>query len=131
MSGLHLIIVMCIIITMNIYITTPNEKNLRQLEDWSMSGLVNYLLSDYFKTHTIKDVKRIEKAANVKPEDLEGTVFEKGAPETPPKEEVLTHKQTTLPGGTKAFTYDEPPKKTTKFCKHNAALGFCKFGCKK
>ncbi len=48
---------MCIIIYMNIYISKENEKKLRQLEDWTMSGLINYLLTEYWKTHTVKGVK--------------------------------------------------------------------------
>ena len=34
---------------MNIYITKDNEERLRGLADWSMSGLINYLLNGYFE----------------------------------------------------------------------------------
>lgn len=37
-----------IIMNMNIYITKANEKMLREHTEQSMSGLINYLLAEYF-----------------------------------------------------------------------------------
>lgn len=76
---------MTIIIDMNIYITPANEEKLRQVKDFTMSGLVNYLLGSYWEGHSIEDVKQIERK--------------------------------TL--------------KSVGFCQHGAAIGMCKFGCKK
>ena len=42
---------------MNIYITKDNEANLRKLEDYTMSGLINHLLYDYWKDHTPEKVQ--------------------------------------------------------------------------
>ena len=62
---------MTIIMTMNIYITQDNESNLRGLNDYTMSGLVNHLLTGYFKTHTKDEVKAVEEKIVEKVEYLE------------------------------------------------------------
>lgn len=43
---------MCIIMTMNIYITASNEEQLRKVKDSTMSGLINYLLDKHFGHHS-------------------------------------------------------------------------------
>lgn len=50
---------MHIIMNMNIYITKENEGRLRGLNDWTMSGLVNYLLNKWFDEpgHDIESIK--------------------------------------------------------------------------
>ena len=55
-----------IIMNMNIYITQENEQKLRQLNDWTMSGLVNYLLVKWFDDpdHNVEAIKEnVEKEA--------------------------------------------------------------------
>lgn len=46
---------------MNLYITRDNENNLRQVSDHTMSGLVNYLLHQYFDNHTKNDLRAVDK----------------------------------------------------------------------
>ena len=51
---------------MNIYITKDNEERLRGLGEWTMSGLVNYLLTAWFKNpeHSANALKeKVEKPA--------------------------------------------------------------------
>lgn len=59
---------------MNIYITRDNEERLRNLTEQSMSGLINFLLIEYFSTHEVKD----RTVANTKDEYV-GLVFAGGA----------------------------------------------------
>ena len=52
---------MCIIMTMNIYISPENEKHLRKEE--SMSGLINRLLGEYYSQGMVTKKVRIETPA--------------------------------------------------------------------
>ncbi len=52
---------MCIVIDMNIYITKENEEQLRGLKDYTMSGLVNHLLANYFGAHSQEEVRELSK----------------------------------------------------------------------
>lgn len=57
--------------TMNIYITKENEEQLRKLKSYTMSGLVNYLLTDYFKSNPASElVRRVERKAEKKMPEL-------------------------------------------------------------
>lgn len=42
---------------MNIYITRTNEEKLREVNDYTMSGLINHLLTEYFRTHGLPSMK--------------------------------------------------------------------------
>lgn len=52
---------MCMIMTMNIYISPENEKHLRKEE--SMSGLINRLLGEYYSQERVTKKVRIETPA--------------------------------------------------------------------
>lgn len=71
---------MRILMSMNIYITRENEQKLRQLEGYTMSGIINYLLDNYFKTHNVSEIKeKIEpKAAEIAKQNPEGATIVAG-----------------------------------------------------
>lgn len=51
---------MCIIIVMNIYITKDNEEYLANLtDDWTKSGLINYLLRKHRGDYDPDDINKI------------------------------------------------------------------------
>jgi len=75
---------MYIVMNMNIYITKDNEEKLRKLDDWTMSGLINYLLEKHWDdpdSQRIKSFKKTTKNIGIDKEfdkDLnnwEGPVF--------------------------------------------------------
>lgn len=95
---------MCIIMNMNIYINKDNEEKLRQLEDWTMSGLINNLLETFFEKHDVMDFKN-----QVEPYVLKKIIDDK----YPAKKKPLNTE-------TKDYS----------LCKHGNIKGFCKQGCK-
>jgi hypothetical protein len=82
---------MCILITMNIYISPVNEKYLREQQENTMSGLVNELL-----THHRKQAKLLIASTAVPVTKLQSPTVKPNAASNPLtlKEQSITYKNT-------------------------------------
>ena len=47
---------------MNFWITKDNTEKLNNLSELTKGGLVNYLLSEYFRTHSDKEIEKVNEA---------------------------------------------------------------------
>ncbi len=65
-----MVMTMCIVMTMNIYITPDNEKALKELKarGSSMSGLVNHLLNEWREAGKPVLLSTDEVSSNIRPD---------------------------------------------------------------
>lgn len=109
---------MCIVMTMNIYISSDNKKALKELKDkgHSMSGLVNHLLDKWRKSGKIPSL----------PTDGVKTIVI----DSTPVGENEFHKLVTDKKSSPVRPPINKEGKDYSTCKHGAIKGFCKKGCK-